>query len=303
MRSAATQFQSGLTAISRHGRRRAAKPEPRLLAGMSGGQTMADRRQEEELATFLRSRRQRLRPQDVGLPAAGRRRTPGLRREEVAVLAGLSTTWYTYLEQGRGREVSPAVLDSIARVLQLTEDERRYVHLLAFGHVVAARPLGEEVQVSDLLREIVAIAGNQSNPLYACNRAGDLIAWNEAAVDWYDDWSRLPERDQNFMTWLLTEDKARSCLVDWEMVVRDLIARGRADVALQPGDRVLQNRIAELKRRSPDFQRLWNDHHEVRTHRTGVRRMRHPDKGISEWRLVPLVSIYQDSPTAIFHLP
>ncbi|HZR52748.1 MAG TPA: helix-turn-helix transcriptional regulator [Streptosporangiaceae bacterium] len=264
---------------------------------------MADRRQEEELATFLRSRRQRLRPQDVGLPAAGRRRTPGLRREEVAVLAGLSTTWYTYLEQGRGREVSPAVLDSIARVLQLTEDERRYVHLLAFGHVVAARPLGEEVQVSDLLREIVAIAGNQSNPLYACNRAGDLIAWNEAAVDWYDDWSRLPERDQNFMTWLLTEDKARSCLVDWEMVVRDLIARGRADVALQPGDRVLQNRIAELKRRSPDFQRLWNDHHEVRTHRTGVRRMRHPDKGISEWRLVPLVSIYQDSPTAIFHLP
>lgn len=262
---------------------------------------MAASRQDEELATFLRSRRQRLSPHDVGLPAAGRRRTPGLRREEVAVLAGLSTTWYTYLEQGRGREVSPSVLDSIARVLQLTEDERRYVHVLAFGHVVAARPLGEEVQVSDILRQIVAIAGKHSYPVYAVNRSGDLIAWNEAAADWYDDWSRLPEKDRNFMFWLLTEDKARSCIVDWENVVRDLIARGRADIA-QPGNKSMRDRVVEFRRRSPDFDRWWNEP-EVLEHRTGVRRMLHPRLGILDWRVVPLFSIYEGSPTVVYHLP
>lgn len=260
------------------------------------------RRQDLELAMFLRSRRQRLRPEEVGLPSAGHRRTPGLRREEVAVLAGLSTTWYTYLEQGRGREVSPSVLDSIARVLRLTEDERRYVHVLAFGHVVDARPLGEELEVSDLLRQIVAIADNHSYPVYAGNRATDLIAWNDAAADWYDDWSRLPEKDRNFMLWLLTEDKARSCLIDWELVARDVIARWRADVALQPSNKLVQDRIAELKRRSPDFDRWWNDH-EVLQHRTGVRRMQHPRLGTVDWRVIPMLSVYDGSPGLIFHLP
>jgi transcriptional regulator with XRE-family HTH domain len=260
------------------------------------------RERDMELAMFLRSRRQRLRPEDVGLPLSSRRRTPGLRREEVAVLAGVSTTWYTYLEQGRGREVSPSVLDSIARVLRLTEDERRYVHVLAFGHVVAARPLSEEVPVSELSRQIVAIADSHSYPVYAVNRVGDLIAWNTAAAEWYDDWSRLPEEDRNFVLWLFTEDKARSCLLDWEMVARDLIARGRADVVLRPSDKLLQDRVAELKRRSPDFDRWW-DNQEVLQHRTGVRRMRHPRLGALDWRIVPMFSVYEGSPTVVFHLP
>lgn len=260
------------------------------------------RRQDLELATFLRSRRQRLTPQEVGLPPAGRRRTPGLRREEVAVLAGLSTTWYTYLEQGRGREVSPSVLDSIGRVLRLTEDERRYLHILAFGHVVAARPLGDEVQVTDMVRQVIEMVDNHPYPAYAGNRATDLIAWNKAAADWYDDWSRLPEKDQNFMLWLLTEEKARECFVDWEMVTRDVIARWRTDVALQPNNQLVQSRVAELQRKSPDFDRWWNDH-DVLQHRMGVRPMRHQQLGAVEWRIVPMISAYESSPAAIFHLP
>jgi hypothetical protein len=148
----------------------------------------------------------------------------------------------------------------------------------------------------------VAVADNHPHPVYAVKRDGDLIAWNESAADWYDDWSRLPGKDQNFMIWLLTEDKARSCLIDWEIVVRDLIARGRADIAMYPSNRVMQDRVAELRARSSDFDRLWEDDHEVLAHRAGVRRMRHPRHGIAEWRVVPMISVYEGSPTVIFHL-
>jgi transcriptional regulator with XRE-family HTH domain len=109
-----------------------------------------------ELATFLRSRRERITPADVGLPAGPRRRTHGLRREEVAVLAGVSPTWYTYLEQGRGIQPSREVLDSLARVLRLSEDERRYIHSLAHGAVIQTAPLDADVPADQLIEQIIS---------------------------------------------------------------------------------------------------------------------------------------------------
>lgn len=255
-----------------------------------------------ELGRFLRNRRERIRPEEVGFPAGGRRRTPGLRREEVAVLAGLSTTWYTYLEQGRGRDVSSSVLDSIARVLRLSEDERRYMHFLTFGHVASSNPLGEESSIDDWLRQIVSIAEEHPYPVYLTNRATDLIAWNRAAAEWYDDWDRLPVRDRNFLQWLLTEDKAKRRFVNWEMVARDVVARWRIDVAQWPHNPLIQDRTSDLREKSPEFA-LWWDNQGVLEHRTGVRTMRHPHLGVKDWLVVPLISFYEQSPGIIYHLP
>lgn len=264
---------------------------------------MASRqRRDAELAAFLRSRRQRLSPEEVGLPPAGRRRTPGLRREEVAVLAGVSTTWYTYLEQGRGREVSPSVLDSISRVLRLSEDERRYMHVLMFGHVVGSRPIPEEVPINDLLAEVVAIADHHPYPVFAVDRACDLINWNDASTQWYDDWGRVAEKDRNFILWLLTADKAKESFDEWESSACEIVARWRGEAAKWPDDRSVQTRIAEFRRKSPEFCRWW-DSHEVMEHRSGIRRLRNPRVGVRDWRIVPMSTFYGSAPAIIFHLP
>jgi transcriptional regulator with XRE-family HTH domain len=260
------------------------------------------RRRDVELATFLRSRRERLHPEEVGLPPAGRRRTQGLRREEVAVLAGLSTTWYTYLEQGRGRDVSPSVLDSVARVLRLSEDERRYMHILVFGHVVGSRPIEAEVPVNDLLRQVTAIADNHPYPVFALDPACDLIRWNHAATEWYDNWSRLAEKDRNFMLWLVTADEARECFDEWESSARDVVARWRGEVARWPDDKRVQERVAELQSKSHEFAHWWASH-EVLEHRSGIRRLRHPKQGVRDWRIVPMSTFYGSAPAIIFHLP
>ncbi len=265
---------------------------------------MASRQQQElELAAFLRSRRHRLSPEDVGLPAAGRRRTPGLRREEVAVLAGVSTTWYTYMEQGRGREVSPSVLDSIARVLRLTEDERRYMHTLAFGHVKQPRPLREDItldEITGLVRQVIGVTESHPYPVFMLDHACNLLSWNNAATEWYDDWDRLLEKDRNMILWMLTESKARQSLVEWEETVRDTIARWRADIVHLPHDKTIQNRIDEFQSKSSEFAQWWNST-EVLEHRVGTRLLRHRRLGVQELRVVPFSTYYEKAPVIVFH--
>src|SRR5690349_18014228 len=159
------------------------------------------------LAAFLRSRRERVTPESVGLPVGPRRRTSGLRREEVAVLAGLSPTWYTYLEQGRDIHPSVEVLDSLARVLHLSEDERRYMRLLAQGNGSKLRPLVGEVPAEDLVRQLVRAAGDGPYPIYAVDRYCDLLAWNGAATRYYTDFGQLARDQCNMMRWLLVADE------------------------------------------------------------------------------------------------
>jgi hypothetical protein len=259
--------------------------------------------QDVELAAFLRSRRQRLRPEDVGLPSAGRRRTPGLRREEVAVLAGVSTTWYTYMEQGRGREVSPSVLDSVARVLRLTEDERRYMHLLAFGHVNQPRPLHEDMpmdEITELLRQVIGVTESHPYPVYMLDHSCNLISWNEASTEWYDDWGRLAKKDRNLILWMLTEARARQSLVEWEEITRDAIARWRADIVRLPHDKEIQSRLDELRGKSEKFAEWWNSS-EVLEHRVGTRLLRHQRFGVRSLRVIPFGTYYEKAPVIVFH--
>jgi transcriptional regulator with XRE-family HTH domain len=255
-----------------------------------------------ELGRFLRTRRERIPPDQVGLPAGPRRRTNGLRREEVAVLAGLSPTWYTYLEQARDIRPSPEVLDSLARVLLLSEDERRYMHVLAYGEVIHPEPLEPDIPGEQLLKQVVTLMDGAAHPVYCVNQYCDLLAWNRAATEWYDDWGRTPPEERNFLRWMLCSPVARQVFVDWESAVQDIIARWRGEVAKWPDDARIPKLIAEFSRVSPLFKRCWNDH-EVRAHRSGLRRFRHPRLGIQVLRIV-IITAHDFGPCgAVVHIP
>ncbi|MEU5697009.1 helix-turn-helix transcriptional regulator [Actinosynnema sp. NPDC020468] len=261
-----------------------------------------DNTNKDELGRFLRSRRERITPASVGLPTGPRRRTKGLRREEVAVLAGLSPTWYTYLEQGRDIRPSPEVLDSLARVLGLSEDERRYMHMLAYGQVVNPKPLRLDVPVPDLVGRLVGLTASNTYPVYATNQYCDLLAWNPAALEWYDDWSVLPEGRRNFLRWLLTSPVARRRLPDWEDDTRDTVARWRAEVAKAPDDRRMRELVTEFGELDSDFTRWWNDH-EVQEHRSAIRRFRLGNAPVRTLRIVPVQSVALSSCGIVFHVP
>lgn len=170
----------------------------------------------QELAGFLRSRRARIRPEDAGLPRGHRRRLTGLRREEVALLAGVSSTWYTYLEQGRlGVNPSRQVLDSLARVLHLDDDETRHLHQLADRAAVDAG-LDADLSPAELARELVHLSEEIPYPVYAADVHCDLIAWNPATTGYYADFSRLPAERRNMMRWLIGSTEAKERLPDWE---------------------------------------------------------------------------------------
>jgi transcriptional regulator with XRE-family HTH domain len=255
-----------------------------------------------ELGSFLRARRERLRPEDLGFPPAGRRRTPGLRREEVAVAAGLSTTWYTYLEQGRGREVSPSVLDSLARVLLLSEDERRYIHILMYGHVPRSEPLDEDIPVYDLVRSLVAIMADYEYPVYSVDYSCNLASWNKSAALWYEDWGQLPEHSRNIMRWMFFSPAARERLADWDSVSRDVVARWRMDVARRGRDAAVADMVAELKAKSPQFAEAWNRPDAIE-HRVTFRRLRHPDLGVRDFCIIPVTTVYEEAPWLFIHIP
>lgn len=255
-----------------------------------------------ELANFLRSRRARVTPAEVGLPAGGRRRATGLRREEVAVLAGLSPTWYTYLEQGRDIHPSDEVLDSLARVLGLTEDERRYLHRLAHGHAGRPRPLADEATAEEIVRQLVLSQETSPYPVYAANQYGDLIAWNRAATSYYTDFGKLSPRPPNMMHWLLTAPEARQRLADWSTDAPDVVARWRWVTAAHEGDPRVQAMVSELRQLSPEFGRWW-DGHDVREHRSRLRRFRHPELGEQVMRLIVVRAPEFEPWIVVFHLP
>ncbi|OZB91629.1 helix-turn-helix transcriptional regulator [Paenibacillus sp. XY044] len=209
------------------------------------------------LGEFLRSRRERLTPEDVGLVSYGRRRTSGLRREEVAQLAHIGTSWYTSLEQGRSVNPSEDVLNIIAKALRLTEDERLHLHLLA-------RPVQQEkVEVQDvnvgLERVIRAL---EPNPAIVIGRYWDLLLWNEAAeiVFRIPPFSNRMQQRPNWMRHLLIDAKLGSDIQDWESRAQVLIAHFRADYAHFPNDTRFKELIEEFMQNSPLFRELWPLH-------------------------------------------
>ena len=228
-----------------------------------------------ELADFLRGRRAALRPEDVGLPGGGRRRTPGLRREEVAQLAGMGTTWYTWLEQGRDVRASRSVLDALADALALTPAERAHLMLLGRGEELSADDLPREA-VSDTLGRM--IESLDPSPAVILGRRWDFLSWNAAFAVVFGDPTDLPEDRRNHV-WATFHDPARRRLFsDWEAGARSTVARFRADSARHVGDPHFDGFIAEMRATSEQFADWWR-RHEVARSGQGRKVLRHPKAG------------------------
>jgi transcriptional regulator with XRE-family HTH domain len=220
-----------------------------------------------ELSRFLKARRARLRPADVGLPPGLRRRTPGLRREEVALLAGVGVTWYTWLEQGRPINVSAQVLDAVARTLQLENAERE--HLYQLTEATPVRSWAGSVIVPQALRDV--LRSLDPVPAILANCRFDVIESNEAHDDLFRDWHRMPCIHRNMLWCGITEPSAREKFANYDEEVPYLVARLRAAYGPHAGDPDWEEDIRRLADLSPEFAELWSRHEvaepEVRTRR------------------------------------
>jgi transcriptional regulator with XRE-family HTH domain len=250
-------------------------PPKASATAQNGASTSNGERRRAELSDFLRRRRASLQPEDVGLPNGGRRRTPGLRREEVAQLAGVGTTWYTWLEQGRDVRASLEVLEAISRALRLTTAER--THLVLLGRGEEPPPCKSQTErVSGTLRRLIENLG--TNPAYVLGRRWDYLAWNRAACMVLGDLDGLPRGQRNHV-WLHFMDPARrERFPDWEKSSRLLVAKFRADSARHLGDPEFEQLIHALRQSSPEFCKAWK-RHEVSGASTGRKEVRHPVVG------------------------
>ncbi|OKJ70350.1 helix-turn-helix transcriptional regulator [Streptomyces sp. CB02460] len=232
-----------------------------------------------ELGDFLRSRRARIRPEDVGLNSYGRRRVPGLRREEVAQLAGVSVDYYIRLEQGRGPSVSDAVLDAIARVLRLDETEHAYLRTVARPKARAVPARKAQDPSARLVRPGLRLLLDMFDraPAFVLGRRMDVLAWN-ALGDALAGFSRMPAGERNMPRQAFLAPGARELYPDWPAVAAETVAYLRLDAGLHPDDKELAALVGELSLKSEDFRRLWADH-QVKAKTYGVKRMAHPVVG------------------------
>jgi transcriptional regulator with XRE-family HTH domain len=226
-----------------------------------------------ELADFLKHRRAQVTPESAGLEANGRRRTPGLRREEVAQLAGVGLSWYTWLEQGRDIKPSPQVLDALARALRLDAAERAHVFHLA--RVELPLPAGDYPrEAPPELREI--IDGLLPNPAYLIGPRADVLAWNRAAALVIGEPTAAPDGRPNVLWWLFTTVGPQG--EQWRMTARNTLARFRAEHARRIGDPDFAALVDALDQASPEFRALW-PRHEVLTEQLGTKTIEHPQLG------------------------
>ena len=230
------------------------------------------------LGAFLVSQRAKLRPEAVGLPPGGRRRTPGLRREEVAQLSGLGVTWYTWLEQGRDIQVSTPGLERIATALRLNPTERAHLFLLA-GRAAPPLPLDTAAPVSPLIRRLMD--GLQDQPAMVRNGRWDAIAWNRGATRLIVNFDRRSPADRNMIWLLFTDPWFRRFLPDWHDDARRCIARFRANFARAGGNPAYQQLVDDLTAASPEFGPLWRQH-DVLAPSDGLKRFDHPVVGMME---------------------
>jgi transcriptional regulator with XRE-family HTH domain len=229
----------------------------------------------QEVAELLRSRRGGLQPADVGLPFGARRRTRGLRREEVAQLAGISTTYYTFLEQGRDIRPSRQVLDALARALRLGATERIHLHELVHG--ISPAPTRDTIET--LNPAVVALVERlDPHPTYVTGRSWDVLAANRAARAVWTDWPTLPPQERNMLWWTFTHPGARTVLIEWETEAAAQLARFRAAAARHPGDPEFDSLIERLKAASPEVRAWWPRHH-VAPLSSGTKRIHHPALG------------------------
>jgi transcriptional regulator with XRE-family HTH domain len=236
---------------------------------------MDDQERRRQLAHFLRTRRERLSPEQVGLPTGPRRRTLGLRREELALLAGMGATWYTRLEQGRDIRVSAQVLESLVRVLHLDAEERNHLFILAHEHLPAdSSPL--TVGISSSLQYILDTVG--ICPAYVIGPNWDMLGWNQAMCCVYADFDAMSTRERNVLWFLFTNPRARALLVDWQGDAQRALALFRASTGHFVGERWFTTLVTDLKQMSPEFREWWPRHDVQRVH-TGKQELNHPVVG------------------------
>ena len=229
------------------------------------------------LGTYLRDRRTRLDPATFGL-SGSRRRTPGLRREEVASRANISPTWYTWLEQGRGGAPSADVLDRIAKGLMLTEPEREHIYMLGLGRLPEARYQPVDGITPRLQR---VLDGMVLSPAIIKTAMWDVVGWNRAAAVLLTDYSKLPREGRNILRLMFGSDHVRARNADFDSIARFVVGAFRADVARAGASTSAEviKLVMELSRLSPEFEALWQDN-DVVAHGEGVKRIHHPDAGL-----------------------
>jgi transcriptional regulator with XRE-family HTH domain len=240
-----------------------------MLGSMTSNATL------NELGEFLKQRRSKLSPRTVGLPSTTRpRRVEGLRREEVAQLASISTDYYTRLEQGRMQASAP-VLDTIARVLHLDDDERGHLFQLAGRTTVRIRRRGVQKVPPQLQRVLEDLT---SVPAMVLGRRGDILAWNALAAALVTDFSRIPEKHRNYPRLLFTEPLMRSLYAHWETAAQVTVAQLRREAARYPEDPRLIALIGELSMRDRQFAQWWGDHR-IAARTEGTKTLIHPVVG------------------------
>ena len=234
------------------------------------GRAPKDRR----LGAYLRDRRAKLDPTSFGLPPE-RRRTPGLRREEVAQRANISPTWYTWLEQGRGGAPSAGVLDRIARALMLTDVEREHLFLLGLGRPPEARYRRDEAVTPRLQRVLAAL---EPCPALIRTATWDVVAWNQAATVMLTDYAQLPSEERNLLRLIFLDPRVRAAHYDWESVARFVVAAFRIDSARAGAAAEAAPLVDELCRISPEFEAMWRGN-DAPSHAEAVKHIRHPILG------------------------
>ena len=229
----------------------------------------------DELAAFLRSRRERITPESVGMISSRRRRTPGLRREEVAQLAGVGVTWYTWLEQGRDINASAQVLDAIARTLRFDELERSHFFTLA-----GTADGNAQTRCGQLSPAVELVLGRlEPYPALAVNARFDILDYNRVWATVFPRIESLPREDRNCLWLLFTCQEWRRTVLDWDEAAARMVAQYRAAMAEHVAEPAWKGLIARLNRSSPEFAEMWA-RHDIRGPENAIKRIQHPLVGL-----------------------
>jgi len=245
----------------------------------------------KELAEFLQALRQRGTPEEFGFPAGARRRTQGLRREEVAQLADISATWYTWIEQGREVNVSAEALERLATALKLSKSERTYL----FDMADRRDPQAHILEADTAPDTLVNMLGSIQIPSYIMGRTWDVLAWNQPASELFTGWLDNVSNDSrpNLLRFVFQHPGAKQFVVDWEMRARRLVAEFRADCRSHLEEPELKRLVSELSQANSDFDRFWKQH-DVLERQGGQRKFMHPKHGLISYSQVTLRPVEQE---------
>jgi len=247
----------------------------------------------KELGEFMQALRSRSQPADFGFAMGSRRRTAGLRREEMAQLIGISPTWYTWIEQGREVNVSADALDRLARSLRLNRSERAYLFEMADRRDPQANNPEDDAapaHLNALLNDITA-------PAYLMGRCWDILGWNAAAAELFAGWLDQPQNEDapapNMLRFVFLQPTTRTFLVDWEVRARRIAAEFRADCRSRQDEPALLRLVEELSTASPEFSLFWKQH-DVLERQGGERGFKHPERGLIHYQQITLRPVEQE---------